>query len=161
MNAFPAVVGCAVLLAVGCGDEDSESAEPAQPAPAAVPAPAPAAKGTKIVVRDSDFGRMLWGANRQAIYIFENDKRNKSRCYGECAELWPPVHTKGAPRAGAGVKKGLLGTIERRNGRKQVTYKGQPLYYYAHEGPDEVLCHNVFLNGGLWWVVGPDGRRRP
>jgi hypothetical protein len=24
-----------------------------------------------------------------------------------------------------------------------------------------VRCHNVNLNGGLWWVVGPDGKRRP
>ena len=41
-----------------------------------------------------------------------------------------------------------------------MTYAGQPLYYYAHEGPGQVLCHNVYLNGGLWWVVGPSGKRR-
>jgi hypothetical protein len=29
------------------------------------------------------------------------------------------------------------------------------------EGPGEVRCNNVNLNGGYWWVVGPDGRRRP
>ncbi len=40
-------------------------------------------------------------------------------------------------------------------------WRGRPLYYYAHEGPGQVLCHDVDLNGGLWWVVGPDGRRRP
>ena len=49
----------------------------------------------------------------------------------------------------------------RRDGRKQVTYAGKPLYFYAHEEPGEVRCHNVDLNGGLWWVVGPDGKRRP
>ncbi|HZL04366.1 MAG TPA: hypothetical protein VFE45_02915 [Coriobacteriia bacterium] len=42
-----------------------------------------------------------------------------------------------------------------------MTYAGRPLYYYAHEGPGRVLCHNVHLNGGLWWVVGPNGKRRP
>jgi hypothetical protein len=42
-----------------------------------------------------------------------------------------------------------------------VTYAGKPLYFYDHEGPGEVRCHNVDLNGGLWWVVGPDGKRRP
>ena len=35
-----------------------------------------------------------------------------------------------------------------------MTYAGKPLYFYAHEGPGEVRCHNVDLNGGLWWVVG-------
>ena len=42
-----------------------------------------------------------------------------------------------------------------------MTYAGQPLYFYDHEGPGEVRCHNVNLNGGLWWVVGPSGKRRP
>ncbi len=123
-------------------------------------APAMAA-GTKMTLRDSDYGRMLWGPGRQAVYIFERDEPDKSRCYRECARDWPPVLTEGKPIAGDGVRQGLLGRTTRRNGRKQVTYDGKPLYYYAHEGPDEVLCHDVFLNGGYWWVVGRNGNRRP
>jgi predicted lipoprotein with Yx(FWY)xxD motif len=124
-------------------------------------APAAMAAGTKITVRGSEFGRMLWGPDRQAVYVFQRDRRNRSRCYGACAEAWPPVYTSGEPVAGRGVRKSLLGTTRRRDGRLQVTYRGRPLYYYAHEGPGQVLCHNVNLNGGLWWVVGPDGKRRP
>ena len=119
------------------------------------------ATGTKLRVRDSDYGRMLWGPGPQAIYIFENDEPDKSRCYGDCAEAWPPVLTKEKPVAGRGVREGLLGTTRRRNGKKQVTYNGHPLYYYVDEGPREVLCHDVFLNGGYWWVVGRNGKRRP
>jgi len=70
------------------------------------------------------------------------------------------VFTKGEPEAAKGVGASLLGTVKRRDGRLQVTYAGKPLYFYAHESPGEVRCHNVDLNGGLWWVVGPDGRRR-
>ena len=62
--------------------------------------------------------------------------------------------------AGRGVRRSVLGTTRRRDGRRQLTYRGRPLYYYAHENAGEVRCHNVSLNGGLWWVVGPDGRRR-
>ena len=104
---------------------------------------------------------MLWGPKRQAIYIFQRDGRNRSRCYGDCAELWPPVYTKGKPVAGRGVRSSLLGTTRRRDGRRQVTYAGKPLYYYAHEAAGQVRCHNVDLNGGLWWVIGPNGKRRP
>ena len=136
----------ALALLAGCGGRDE---------------PAAAATGTEIVVRGSEFGRMLFDSGRQAIYVFERDGRNRSRCHGRCAKLWPPVYTKGRPRAGQGVRESLLGTIKRRDGRRQVTYAGRPLYYYAHERPGQVLCHNVNLNGGLWWVVGPDGRRRP
>ncbi len=119
------------------------------------------ATGTKISAKGSQFGKMLWGPNLQAIYIFESDKLGKSLCYGECAEAWPPVFTDGEPVAGKGVKSSLLGTVKRSDGRLQVTYARKPLYYYAHEGRGQVLCHNVNLNGGLWWVVGPNGKRRP
>jgi predicted lipoprotein with Yx(FWY)xxD motif len=117
-------------------------------------------RGTTVKLADSDFGRMLFDSRKQAIYIFERDEENKSNCYGECAEAWPPVFTTGEPQAGSGVKASLLGTTKRRDGKRQITYAGKPLYYYAHEGPGEVKCHNVNLNGGLWWVIGPSGKRR-
>ena len=119
-----------------------------------------ARKGTTITLGGSEFGQMLFDSKKQAIYIFENDSEGKTVCYGECAEAWPPVFTSGEPRAGDGVKQSLLGTVKRRDGKVQVTYAGKPLYFYANEQPGEVRCHNVNLNGGLWWVVGPDGKRR-
>lgn len=159
-----------LFLVAGCGGGDRDAAarttpgsdapRPGASAPRTAAATAPAA-GTRITVRTSRFGRMLWGPKQQAIYIFERDARNRTRCYGDCAKAWPPVYTKGRPVAGAGVRRSLLGSIRRRDGRRQVTYAGQPLYYYANEGPRQVLCHNVNLNGGLWWVVGADGKRRP
>ena len=131
-------------------------------AAAALAASPPAhAAGTRITVSASEFGPMLWGPGRQAIYVFQKDRFKSSRCYGECAKAWPPVYTNGTPVAGKGARKALLGTIPRRDGRRQVTYRGRPLYYYAHEGSGEVRCHNVDLNGGLWWVIGADGKRRP
>lgn len=162
-------IGLVALAGCGEGDEREASAAPTA-APSATQTAAPAATvtarpamatGTKIVLGRSQFGSMLFNARRQAIYIFELDRKNRTVCYGECAKAWPPVYTKGKPRAGKGVQPSLLGTIKRRDGRRQVTYAGKPLYYYAHEQPGQVLCHNVTLNGGLWWVVGPNGRRRP
>ena len=166
-----------VVVLVGCGESASPSGDEGGPgatatmpgsqqtvtAVGAQPAPRGARprRGRTIVLRDSPFGKMLFDARRQAIYIFENDRPDRSVCYGECAEAWPPVLTRGTPRAGDGVRASLLGTAKRRDGRLQVTYGGKPLYYYAHEAPGEVRCHNVDLNGGFWWVVGADGKRRP
>jgi predicted lipoprotein with Yx(FWY)xxD motif len=166
-----AAVAVTLLALSGCGGDDDES-EAMAPAASEMPAMTMeptstqvpkqrAPRGTTVTLRGSEFGSMLFDAKRQAIYVFERDRRDESRCYGECARAWPPVYTKGAPRAGRGVRQSLLGTTRRRDGRTQVTYAGKPLYFYAHEGPGEVRCHNVNLNGGLWWVVGPDGRRRP
>ena len=33
--------------------------------------------------------------------------------------------------AGKGVKRSLIGTVRRRDGRRQITYNGRPLYYYV------------------------------
>ncbi len=112
----------------------------------------------RIVVRDSAFGRVLFDANGQVVYAFEIDRANRSNCTSEeCVKAWPPVLTRKQPSAGAGVRAQLLGTIRRSDGRLQVTYNGRPLYFYEHEGPGEIKCHNVDLHGGLWWVVTPRG----
>jgi predicted lipoprotein with Yx(FWY)xxD motif len=118
------------------------------------------APATKVVVGRSQFGSMLFNGKRQAIYVFSADSRRKSNCYGDCARAWPPVYTSGKPRAGGGVHTSLLGTARRKDGRLQVTYAGRPLYYYADEGPGQVLCHDVNLNGGIWKVVAPNGKPR-
>jgi predicted lipoprotein with Yx(FWY)xxD motif len=169
-----------VLVAAGCGDDGDENPAARAPSPSGAAmekdAGGAAAKdgetatkneggaarprGTTITLADSQFGEMLFDAKRQAIYVFERDRTRKSVCYGECAEAWPPVFTNGRPRAGDGVRASLLGTTRRRDGRLQVTYARKPLYFYANEKPGEVKCHNVELNGGFWWVVGPNGRRR-
>jgi predicted lipoprotein with Yx(FWY)xxD motif len=170
-----AILFTAGLLALaGCGDnDDGDPGSPTASAPSEEAAikeedakeEAAATKeeeggGIAISLGDSEFGSMLFGPDDQAIYIFENDPKGETVCYDECAEAWPPVFTDGKPTAGKGIRESLLGTVKRRDGRMQVTYAGKPLYYYAHEGPGEVRCHNVNLNGGLWWVVGPDGKRR-
>jgi predicted lipoprotein with Yx(FWY)xxD motif len=116
------------------------------------------AKRAQIVVKDSEFGRILFDANGQVVYVFENDDRNRSACTSaECVKAWPPVLTREAPSAGAGADKSLLGTVRRGDGKLQVTYNGRPLYFYEHESPGEIKCHNVDLHGGLWWVVTPRG----
>jgi predicted lipoprotein with Yx(FWY)xxD motif len=118
-----------------------------------------AAKRARIVAKKSAYGRVLFDANGQAIYVFEIDRRNRSNCTSEeCVEAWPPLLTKERPSAGEGADARLLGTIRRSDGRLQVTYNGRPLYFYEHEAPGEIRCHNVELHGGLWWVVTPSGK---
>lgn len=104
---------------------------------------------------------MLFGASGRAIYLFDVETGPEPRCYDACAEAWPPVLTDAAPVAGDGVRAELMGTTRRADGRLQVTYGGHPLYHYAHEAPGEVKCHDVFLDGGNWYVVQPDGKAAP
>jgi len=181
---FGTVLGCLLLLAACGEDSEPDAADPASSAatrtsssaPEQTPtrkasptetsepteaSSSPAADGARIVVGDSEFGPMLFDDTGQAIYLFDVETTSEAECYDECAVAWPPVFTDGVPVAGDGVDASLLGTTERTDGRLQVTYNDHPLYFYAHEGKDEVLCHDVFLNGGNWYVVQPGGDAAP
>ena len=101
---------------------------------------------------------MLFDARGRAIYLFTREPGTKSRCYGECAVAWPPVYTRGKPRALRGVDADLLGTTKRRGGRRQVTYNGHPLYYYVTDTkPGQITCQDITEFGGTWLVVDPQG----
>jgi predicted lipoprotein with Yx(FWY)xxD motif len=155
------------VLIAGCGGDDEPSGErdSASTEKAMKPADAPnpdASKetprqGTTVKVVSSRFGKVLADARGQAFYLFDKEKTKQSECYGACAKAWPPALTKGEPRAGSGARGRLLGTTRRRDGKVQVTYRGQPLYYYVDDSPGQILCHNVDEFGGLWLVVRPDG----
>jgi predicted lipoprotein with Yx(FWY)xxD motif len=161
-----AIVLVLAAVAAGCGDDQAEPAR-AEATPTATPAPAepqpasstsrPRKRGTKIRAIDSQFGTILGDGRGQAVYLFDKEQSSRSECYGDCARAWPPVLAKGRPVAGKGARKRLLGTTRRRNGKRQVTYDGHPLYYYVDDAPGRVLCHNVAEFGGLWLVVRPDG----
>jgi predicted lipoprotein with Yx(FWY)xxD motif len=124
---------------------------------ALAPASAMAARPS-VEVHDSRYGRILTDGGGRTLYLFTRERSARSRCYGACANAWPPLiaHTRLA--AGRGARRSLLGTTRRRDGSRQVTYRGHPLYYYVGERrAGEILCQNVTEFGGTWLVVSPAG----
>lgn len=115
-------------------------------------------RGVTVTTGSSEFGTMLFDGRGQAIYLFDREGGPRPRCYGVCAEAWPPVLARGTPRVRGVARPDLVETVRRRDGTRQVTYAGHPLYFYAHEGPGQVLCHDVAEYGGTWLVVTPAGR---
>ena len=161
----------ACLLVAGCGGDEpgttaatnaptSSAATASEPPPPPPTTSAPAI-GTVVATGDSEFGEMLFDERGQAIYLFDREGTSTPDCYDECAAAWPPVLTDGTPQATGTADQALLGTTQRTDGSVQVTYAGHPLYFYANERPGEVLCHDVFLNGGWWYVVTPEGGSGP
>jgi predicted lipoprotein with Yx(FWY)xxD motif len=147
------VVAALGALAAGCGGQPT--ARPAA-APSAAAEPA-AATGTRVTVVRSQFGRILADGRGQALYRFSRETGRASRCYGACAKAWPPVPAAGRPTAGPGARAGLIGTTRRRDGTRQLTYAGRPVYYYVADSPGRVLCHDVTEFGGVWRVIRADG----
>lgn len=112
-----------------------------------------------LTVRSSTYGKVLFDGRGYVLYAFTRDRKGRSACYGECARAWPVYLAKSPLRAGAGVKKALLGTTKRRNGRRQITYAGRPLYYYVGDRrPGQIACQNVVEYGGTWLVVRASGK---
>jgi predicted lipoprotein with Yx(FWY)xxD motif len=100
------------------------------------------------------YGRVLVDGSGRALYLFTRDRTPTSQCYGACAGNWPPFLTAGRPLAGNGARPNLVGTSRRRDGSTQVTYRGEPLYYYIGDRrPGEVLCQDVKEFGGRWYVL--------
>ncbi len=117
--------------------------------------------GKTLTARNSSYGKILFDERGFVLYAFTRDRRGgKSRCYGECASAWPVYFKKGRPlRAGKGVRRKLIGTVRRKDGRRQITYNGRPLYYYVGDtSRGQVSCQNVFEFGGKWLVVRPNGK---
>jgi Secreted repeat of unknown function len=76
-----------------------------------------------------------------------------------CAEYRPPVTTSGKPQAVGGVRKSLLGTTRRRDGRTQLTYNGHPLYtFIMDKKAGDTKGEAVTGFGGRWDPVSAAGR---
>jgi predicted lipoprotein with Yx(FWY)xxD motif len=79
--------------------------------------------------------------------------------------LWPALLTNGAPIAGPGVNRSLLGTVTRTDllsgqSVRQVTYAGLPLYrFFLDETPGQTDGANLFdpvtSPTGTWYLVEP------
>ncbi len=112
-----------------------------------------------LTAKSSSYGRVLFDNRGYVLYAFTRDAHGRSACYGACAKAWPVYYAKGGLTAGAGIKRSLLATTKRRDGRRQVTYAGRPLYYYVGDTkPGQIRCQKVAEFGGTWLIVRPSGR---
>jgi predicted lipoprotein with Yx(FWY)xxD motif len=103
-------------------------------------------------------GTYLTSVNGRTLYLFGKDTGTTSTCVGTCTENWPPLLTKGAPKAAGQAQPAKLGTTARSEGTTQVTYAGQPLYLFIGDtAPGQTKGQGVNAFGGVWYVVSPAG----
>jgi predicted lipoprotein with Yx(FWY)xxD motif len=118
-----------------------------------------ATSGSRVNVAKTHLGRILVDSKGITLYDFPPDRGKTSVCYGACAALWPPLITHGKPVAGHGIRKSLLGTTKRQDGKLQVTYGGHPLYYFVTDRKSgQTTGQGLNQFGGPWWVISPAGK---
>jgi predicted lipoprotein with Yx(FWY)xxD motif len=123
--------------------------------------PGLAATGTATVkTRHGKLGTYLVDGKGRTLYLFEKDRTKKSTCADACAKAWPPLTTKGSPKAAGSAKASLLGTSKRADGKTQVTYKGHPLYFFVQDKKaGDTKGQDVDAFGAEWYVMSPAGKK--
>ena len=150
------------LLVAACGGSSGPN-KPSSPAssPPASSGGAGVSASLKISTAKGSLGTYLIGTlgkSARPVYLWSADTSGKSACSGACASTWPPVISIGTPSVSSGVTAANLGTITRSDGKKQVTYNGHPLYFYAADsGPGTTSGEGLNSFGAKWWLVSPSG----
>jgi len=126
---------------------------PAATTPAAAPTATPDPNATIKMVEDPKLGTILTDNKGMTLYYYTKDQANVSNCYDQCATNWPPVLvTSGQPVWPAGLP-GALSTISRKDGAKQATYSGMPLYTFAKDTKaGDMTGQGV---GNVWYIAKP------
>jgi predicted lipoprotein with Yx(FWY)xxD motif len=119
-------------------------------------------KPATVKTGTSSLGRIIVDGQSHTLYLFEKDKGAKSACSGACAQNWPALLTKGAPKAGPSAKASLLGTIKRADGTTQVTYDKHPLYTFLGDAGKRGSTKGEGLTafGAKWYVVAAKGTEK-
>ena len=98
----------------------------------------------KVMLRSTSLGTVLVDARGRTLYLFERTPRAKSACYGQCAAVWPPFLTTGAPSSAGRRRRRCSRRAKRKDGTLQVVYAGHPLYFFSGDTrsrPDEGRGH--------------------
>jgi predicted lipoprotein with Yx(FWY)xxD motif len=138
----------ALLLAIGA------MASVAAIATSAVSTPA------TVKTRSTTLGTIVVDSKGRTLYLFAKDKSGKSACTGACATAWPPLLTKGTPKAAGRASASMLGTTKRSDGTTQVTYNHHPLYRFIQDNntPGSTKGEGLKAFGAEWYLVGPNGK---
>jgi predicted lipoprotein with Yx(FWY)xxD motif len=128
-------------------------------------APALAADVTLDVKTSDKLGDYIADADGRALYLFKADTQAKdgkeaaATCYDDCAKAWPPL-VADATKAGDKVQAALIGTVARKDGSKQVTYNGWPLYYFIKDkAPGDTNGQDIKGFGEEWYLLTPAGEK--
>jgi predicted lipoprotein with Yx(FWY)xxD motif len=118
------------------------------------------AAGRSVVVvktaKNAKLGRtILVGMNGHTLYDLSVERKGRFICTDKtCLSLWHPlVVRKGIKPAGVTG----LGTVKRPDGRRQVTFRGGPLYFFVQDKKRGDVNGEGFKDVGVWHAASLKG----
>jgi predicted lipoprotein with Yx(FWY)xxD motif len=90
--------------------------------------------GQRVDIRKLQDGTLyMTDGKGMALYLFTTDVFDLSSCQGKCLEFWPIFNSDADLLLDNSLKADDFGVFTRKEGPKQLTYKGWPLYYFAND----------------------------
>lgn len=148
---FVAIALTITIFFLSCSS-DSDTPDPN-------PNPTPETTIEIKLATSATLGSYLTDKNGRSLYFFATDANGQSSCTGGCEALWPVFFADNltATKLGEGLTLSDFATITTPSGKKQLTYKGWPLYYYAPGSTLETAGQTTGDGvGGVWFIAKPD-----
>lgn len=109
---------------------------------------------------NATLGNILVDKDGRTLYSFADDANGQNTCTGGCETIWLPFYVDNLTADQLGdpaLKITDFSVITTSSNKKQVTYKGWPLYYYAPNGTHEAAGQTTGEGAdGVWFVAKPD-----
>lgn len=125
-------------------------------------APMTAAAAGKRVAKEVDSATLgksvLANLKGRTLYSLSVEKHGHFICTGACVKTWHPLLLAAGTKPTGPV---ALGTVERPEGKTQVTFKGRPLYTFAGDtGPAQANGEGI-RDVGIWHAATVAGSAMP
>jgi len=132
-----------IILLYSCSSDDGINQEPN---------PEPKANTVKLA-NNSVHGSILTDSEGKSLYFFSKDSKGQSACLDGCVDSWP-IFNAGKLILDEGLDTSDFSEITRIDGKKQTTYKGWPLYYFANDNVvGDTKGDGITDN---WYIAKPD-----
>ena len=120
-----------------------------------------ASEGTYTInlANDTELGTYMTNETFFTLYHYLGDPPGKgmSTCYDNCSKNWPPFYSENLT-VNPELKSRDFDVINRDDGKRQLTYKGWPLYLFIGDTkPHETRGQAV---NGVWFVINPQNLTR-
>ena len=132
-----------------------------QPAPVATAAP-PVQDGVVVKAGKTKAGPTAVDGDGFTLYLSVLDGNDppasvclSNRCVADWRPLFVPDGAK--PIAGKGIEPSRLGVVRRRDGTRQATLNGWPLYTFEQDQEPGDLDGQGLM--GTWYVISPGGKK--
>jgi predicted lipoprotein with Yx(FWY)xxD motif len=109
------------------------------------------ARSSKVVakqVESATLGKtVLANLRGHTLYSLSAEKNGRFICTGSCLSSWRPLLVPANTKPTGPVK---LGTIQRPEGKTQVTYRGRPLYAFVNDSKPGEANGEGIKDVGTW-----------